>query len=122
MAENSEIWCWRRIEKTSWTDRVKNEKVLSSFKERNTLCAIQEGSLTESVTSCVATTFLNTSLKKGKGRIEVKGRRGKRLKQLVDDVKDRIGYLKFAEEALYHPLWRTRFGRGYGLVVWQTED
>lgn len=63
MAENSEIWCWRRIEKTSWTDRVKNEEVLSSFMERITLmCNTRRKPNTESVTSCVATTFLNTSL------------------------------------------------------------
>ena len=24
----SEMWCWRRTEKFSWTDRVKNEEVL----------------------------------------------------------------------------------------------
>jgi hypothetical protein len=23
-----EMWCWRRIEKISWTDRVTNEEVL----------------------------------------------------------------------------------------------
>jgi hypothetical protein len=25
--ENSEIWCWRRMEENSWTDLVKNEEV-----------------------------------------------------------------------------------------------
>jgi hypothetical protein len=24
--ESSEVWCWRRTKKVSWTDRVKNEK------------------------------------------------------------------------------------------------
>jgi hypothetical protein len=23
-----EMWCWRRMEKTSWTDHVRNEEVL----------------------------------------------------------------------------------------------
>jgi hypothetical protein len=28
--ESFEIWCWRRIEKISWTDHVRNEEVLHS--------------------------------------------------------------------------------------------
>ena len=26
--ESSEMWCWRRMEKISWTDHVRNEEVL----------------------------------------------------------------------------------------------
>ena len=26
--ESSEIWCWRGMEKISWTDHVRNEEVL----------------------------------------------------------------------------------------------
>jgi hypothetical protein len=59
---------------------------------------------------------------KEKVKKEVKGRRGRRPKKLVDDVKDRIEYFKFAEKALYRPLWRTGFGRGYGPLIWQTTD
>ena len=47
------------------------------------------------------------------------GRRGRRVKQLVDDIKEKRDYWK--EEALDRPLWRTRFGRVYGLVVRQTK-
>jgi hypothetical protein len=28
-----EMWCWRRMEKISWTDRVRNEEVLCMVKE-----------------------------------------------------------------------------------------
>ena len=41
---------------------------------------------------------------------------------LLDDLKERTVYCKLKEEALYHPLWRTRFGRGYGPVVRQTTE
>jgi hypothetical protein len=27
--ESFEMWCWRRMEKISWTDRVNNEAVLA---------------------------------------------------------------------------------------------
>jgi hypothetical protein len=29
-----EMWCWRRMEKISWTDRVRNEEVLLRVKEQ----------------------------------------------------------------------------------------
>jgi hypothetical protein len=28
-----EMWCWRRMEKISWTDRVRNEEVLRKVKK-----------------------------------------------------------------------------------------
>jgi hypothetical protein len=31
--ESSEMWCWRRIEKISWTDHVRNEDVLLRVNE-----------------------------------------------------------------------------------------
>jgi hypothetical protein len=41
--ESFEMWCWRRIEKISWTDRVRNEEVLLRVKEqRNILLKISK--------------------------------------------------------------------------------
>jgi hypothetical protein len=41
--ESSEMWCWRRMEKISWTDHVRNEEVLLSVKEqRNILHEIRK--------------------------------------------------------------------------------
>jgi hypothetical protein len=56
------------------------------------------------------------------GRIEVTGRRVRRRKQILDDLKETKGNWKLKEEALDRKLWRTRFGRGYGLVVRQTTE
>jgi hypothetical protein len=56
------------------------------------------------------------------GRIEMTGRRGRRRKQLLDDLKGKIKYCKLKEEALDRTLWRTRFGRGYEPVVRQTTE
>jgi hypothetical protein len=39
--ESFEMWCWRRMEKISWTDRVRNEEVLHSVKDRNIVHAIK---------------------------------------------------------------------------------
>jgi hypothetical protein len=59
---------------------------------------------------------------KTEGRIEVTGRRGRRRKQLLDDLKEKREYWKMKEEALDRNLWRTRFGRGYGPVVRQSRE
>ena len=52
--------------------------------------------------------------------IEVKGRRGRRLRKLLDDLKARKGCSYLKEEALDRTMWRARFGRGFGPVVRQT--
>jgi hypothetical protein len=52
----------------------------------------------------------------------VTGRRERRRKALLDDLKEQRRYWKLEEEALDRVLWRTRFGRGYGLVVRQTAE
>jgi hypothetical protein len=56
------------------------------------------------------------------GRIEMTGRRGRRRKQLLDDLKGKRRYWKLKEEALDRTLWRSRFERGYGPVVRQTTE
>ena len=53
--------------------------------------------------------------------IPVAGRRGGRRKQLLDHLKETTGYWYLKEGALDRTLWRTRFGRGHGLV-WQTTE
>jgi hypothetical protein len=57
---------------------------------------------------------------KMKGGIEVTGRRGRRRRKLLDDLKERRRYSQLKEEALDRTMWRARFGRGFGPVVRQT--
>jgi len=41
--ESFEMWCWRRMEKISWTDRVRNEEVLLRVNgQRNILHEIRK--------------------------------------------------------------------------------
>jgi len=41
--ESFEMWCWRRMEKISWTDRVRNGEVLLRVEEqRNILHEIRK--------------------------------------------------------------------------------
>jgi hypothetical protein len=41
--ESFEMWCWRRVEKISWTDHVRNEEVLHRVKDRNILHTLKDG-------------------------------------------------------------------------------
>jgi hypothetical protein len=52
--------------------------------------------------------------------IEMTGRRGRRRRELLDDLKERRGYSHLKEEALDRSMWRAGFGRGFGPVVRQT--
>jgi hypothetical protein len=47
------------------------------------------------------------------------GKRGRRCKKLLDDLKDRRGCSHLKEEALNSTMWRNRFGGGFGTVVRQ---
>jgi hypothetical protein len=55
-------------------------------------------------------------------RIETIGRRGRRRKQLLDDLKENTIYWKFKQEALDRTMWRTGFGSVFDPVVRQTTE
>jgi hypothetical protein len=57
---------------------------------------------------------------KVKGGIEITGRRGKRRRKLLDDLKERRGYSHLKEEALDRTMWRPRSGRGFRPVARET--
>jgi hypothetical protein len=44
-------------------------------------------------------------------------KRGRRGKQLMDDLKEKRGYWKLKKEAQDRTLWKTRSGRGHKLTV-----
>jgi len=51
------------------------------------------------------------------GRMEVTGKRGRRCKQLLDDLKGSRGYWKLKRGALDRTMRGTLFGKVYGPVV-----
>jgi hypothetical protein len=50
-------------------------------------------------------------------RIEVTGRRERRRKKLLDDLRESRGCWKSKDETLNRIMWRNRLGRGCGSVV-----
>jgi len=90
--------------------------------ERNILHTIK-GRLTEFVTILHRNCLLKSVIEGERdGKTEVKGRRQRRSKQLLDDLKEKSGYGRLKEKALYRTPWRIHFGRGYGPVVNRPEN
>jgi hypothetical protein len=56
------------------------------------------------------------------GKIGGKRIRGRRPKQLPDDLKENRRYWNLKEEALNRTLWKTGFGRDCGLFRKQTRE
>ena len=48
------------------------------------------------------------------------GRRGRKVRTLLDDLKEMRGYSHLKEEALGRTMWRPRFGIIFGPVVRRT--
>jgi hypothetical protein len=122
--ESFEMWCWRRIEKISWTDHVRNEEILLRVKEqRNILHEIIKRKANW-IGHILRRNCLLQQVIEGKitGEIEVTGRRGRRRRKLLEVLKERRRYSHLKEEALDRTVWRARFGRGFGPVVRQTAE
>ena len=87
--ESSEMWCWRRMEKISWTDHVRNEEVLLRVNEqRNILHEIRKRKANWIGHILCRNCLLQQVIEgKIKGQIEVTRRRGRRRKRLLDDLK-----------------------------------
>jgi hypothetical protein len=101
---------------------VRNEEVLLRVKEqRNILHEIRKrkanwiGHILRR--NCLLERVIEGKIK---GGIEVTERRGRRRRELLNDLKERRGYSYLKEDALDRIMWRARFGRGFGPVVRQT--
>jgi hypothetical protein len=120
--ESFEMWCWRRTEKISWTDHVRNEEILLTVKEQRNI--LHEISKRKAICighilrrNCLLQRVTEGKIKEG---IEVTGRRGRRRRKLLDDLKERTGYSHLKEEVLDRTMWTARFERGFRPVARQT--
>jgi hypothetical protein len=107
-----EMWCWRRMEKISWTDRVRNGEVLHRVKEERNIVHTIKRRKANWIGHILRRNCLLKHVIEGKleGRIEMTGRPGKRRKQLLDDLKEKRGYWKLRESIRSHcvenSLWK----------------
>ena len=108
------------MEKISLTDHVRNEEV---NEQRNILHEIRKrkanwiGHILRR--NCLLKQVIEGKIK---GEIEVTRRRGRKRKNLLDELKDRRGYCLLKEEDLDCTMWRNRFGGGFKPVVRQNTE
>jgi hypothetical protein len=107
------------MEKSSWTDHVRNDEVLLGAKEqRNILHEISKrkanwiGHILRR--NCLRRQVIERKIKEG---IKVTGIRRRRRRKLLDDLKKRRLYSHLKEEALDRTLLTVRFGIGFGPVA-----
>jgi hypothetical protein len=85
------MWCWRRMEKISWTDHVRNEDVSQRVKEKRNILHTTKKRKANRIGHIMRRNCLLEHVIEGKieGRIEVTGRRSQ---QLLDEIKGMRGY------------------------------
>ena len=110
------------MEKISWTDRVRNEEVSQRFKEERSVLYTIKSRKSDWIGHILRRNCLLQHVIQGKidETIEVTGRRGRRIEQLLEDLMKTRRYWKLKADALDRTLWRIGFARGCGPVVRQT--
>jgi hypothetical protein len=101
------------MEEISWTDRVRNDEVLQRVKEEGNILHTVKIRKADWIGRFLRRNCLLKDVIKGKieGRVTVTGRRGRRRKQLLGDLKEKKLYWKPKEEALDRTVWGTALGR-----------
>ena len=109
------------MEKISWTDHVRNEEVLLRVSEQRNILHDIRKRMANWIGHMLSRNCLLQRVIEGKikGGIEVIGRRGRRRRKLLDDLKDRRGYSQLKDESLDRTVWRNRSGGGFGPIVRQ---
>jgi len=103
---------------------LRNEEVLLRVKEQNNILHEIRKRKANWIGHILRRNCLLQRVIEGKikGGIEVTGRRGRRRRKLLNDLKDRRGYSHLKEEALDRTMWRNRFRGGFGPVVRQNTE
>jgi hypothetical protein len=86
------MWCWRRMEKISWTDRVRNEDVLYRVKEERNIVHTIKRRKANWIGHMLRRNCLLKHVIEGKleVRIEMTGRRGRRLSSYWMTLRKRV--------------------------------
>jgi hypothetical protein len=122
-ANGFEMWCWRRMVKITWTERVRNEVLYRVKEVRNMLHTVKRRKFIWIGHIWRRNRLLKDVIEgKIEGMTEMKKIRWRRRKQLLDDLNKTRRYWELYEEALYRTLWRNCSGTGYGPVVRQSAD
>ena len=101
------MWCWRRMEKIKWSEKVTNEQVLGRIGENRTLInniLRREANWSGHI---LRRNCLLHDANEGQ-MMEVKGV-GRTRTQVLDDMRNRRKYWELKEEAEDRNRWRRQF-------------
>jgi hypothetical protein len=100
------MWCWRRMQKISWADRVRNEEVLQSIKGKTNILRTRNRRKANYIGHILRRNCLRRQVTEGKieGNIGVTGRQGRRCKQLLDDLNETRRHCKLKYKAVARTL------------------
>jgi len=84
------MWCWRRMEKISWTDSERSKGVLGRLKEKSNILHTVQRSEADWIGHSLRRNCLLKHVTEEK--IEGTVRRRRRRKQLLDDLKKTMAY------------------------------
>ena len=103
------MWCWTRMEKIKWSEKVTNEQVLDRIGEKRTLLnkilrrkANWIGHILRR--NCL----LHDAIEGQMTEVKEVGRRRRRT-QLLDDLRNRRSYWELNEEAEDRKRWKRQF-------------
>ena len=88
----------------------KNEEILISVKEEMNILHTIRGRKVNGIGHVLCRSCLLKNVTEGK-------RRGRRQRQILDDVRETWRYWQLKEDAMDRTVLRTRFGRSYGQVI-----
>jgi hypothetical protein len=96
------------------TDHVRKEKVFQTVMDERNILQTVKRKKANWIDHILPRNYLLKHVTEGKieGKKGLTGRRGRRRKQLLEDLKEKRKYCKPKEEALDRTMWRTRLRRG----------
>lgn len=105
--EAFEMWCWRRMERISWTEKITNIEVLRRIQEKRILLTTIENRRGKMVGHLIRhDSFIKTIME---GKIEGKRGRGRPRISYMSQIKEKIAvvsYKEVKETALERNRWR----------------
>lgn len=109
-----EMWCWRRMEKISWTEKKSNEEVLGMVNEKRSLLKVIENRRGKMLGHLIRhDSYIKVIIE---GKIEGKRKRGRPRRAYMDQIKEKISvssYREVKEKAECRTSWQLLHRQGH---------
>ena len=103
--ESFEMWCWRKMEKIKWTEKVSDEEVLKRVSEERMIL----NNIVRRKANWIGHILRRNGILHDVIEGKIEGKRGPGRTQFMDDLKNGRRYGKLKEEAQDRDKWRKQF-------------